>query len=114
AGSLSQVTQFYYMQSPTKLDRFEDYKTFPQRFRDTHLNEASAFVKDDWKVLKSLTLNLGVRWEYYGVLYDSQGMMPLPVGGASKIFGFSGNSFDCWMVPVVRGDRTFMLFVVKY
>ena len=27
AGSLGQVTQFYYMQSPTKLDEFEDFKT---------------------------------------------------------------------------------------
>jgi len=35
-GSLASVTQFYYMQSPTKLDTFEDYKTFPQRVRDTH------------------------------------------------------------------------------
>src|SRR5262249_5279538 len=39
AGSLGQVTEFFYMQSPTKLDQFEDFKTFPQRVRDTRLNE---------------------------------------------------------------------------
>jgi hypothetical protein len=113
AGSLSQVTQFYYMQSPTKLDSFEDYKTFPQRVRDTRLNEGSAFFKDDWKVRKSLTLNLGVRWEYYGVMYDNNGLMPLPAGGPSRIFGISGNSFADWMKPGVRAEPTVMQFVGK-
>ncbi|PYS52818.1 MAG: hypothetical protein DMG13_14935, partial [Acidobacteria bacterium] len=113
AGSLSSVTQFYYMQSPTKLDRFEDYKTFPQRVRDTHQNEASVFFKDDWKMLKSLTLNLGLRWDYYGVPYDGYGLMPLTIGGPSRIFGISGNSFADWMKPGVRGEPTAMEFVGK-
>jgi len=113
AGSLGSVTQFYYMQSPTKLDKFEDYKTFPQRVRDTHQNEASLFFKDDWKVLKSLTINAGVRWEYYGVPYDGYGLMPLTVGGPSRIFGISGNSFADWMKPGVRGEPTAIEFVGK-
>src|SRR5207249_3154006 len=49
SGSLSSITQAYYMQSPTKLDAFEDYRTFPSRIRDYHENEFSMFVKDDWK-----------------------------------------------------------------
>jgi hypothetical protein len=113
AGSLSSVTQFYYMQTPTKLNSFEDYKTFPQRVRDTHQNETSAFFKDDWKVAKSLTLNLGVRWDYYGVPYDGGGLMPLTVGGPWRIFGISGNSFADWMKPGVRGEQTAIEFVGK-
>jgi hypothetical protein len=113
AGSLSSVTQFYYMQTPGKLDAFEDYKTFPQRVRDTHQNELSMFVKDDWKVLKSLTLNLGVRWDYYGVPYDGNGLMPLTVGGPSRIFGVSGNSFADWMKPGIRAEPTAIEFVGK-
>jgi hypothetical protein len=113
AGSLSSVTQFYYMQSPTKLDSFEDYKTFPQRVRDTHQNEVSFFAKDDWKVRPSLTLNLGMRWEYYGVPYDGNGLMPLTVGGPWRIFGISGNSFEDWMKPGVRGEPTSIEFVGK-
>jgi hypothetical protein len=113
AGSLSSVTQFYYMQSPTKLEGFEDYKTFPQRVRDTHQNEASIFFKDDWKVRSSLTLNLGLRWDYYGIPYDGFGLMPLTVGGPARIFGVSGNSFADWMKPGIRAEATSIEFVGK-
>ena len=114
SGSLVNVTQLRYMQDPTKLSAFEDYTTFPQRIRDMHnQNEASAFVKDDWKVLKSLTLNLGVRWAYFGVPYESHGLMPLPVGGGSRIWGYSGNSWaDLWR-PGQRGELTTIEFVGK-
>ena len=113
AGSVSSVTQFYYMQDPTKLNSFEDYKTFPQRLRDTHQNEMSFFFKDDWKVQKNLTLNLGLRWDYYGVPYDRDGLMTLPVGGPAGIWGISGSGFADWFKPGVRGTPTAMQFIGK-
>ena len=114
AGSLNQVNQFYYLQDPTKLDKFEDYLTYPERIRDTVQNEGDIFVKDDWKLTKNLTLNLGLRWEYYGVPYEAHGLMPLPVGGADAIFGISGRSFDGWMKPGARADLTQIQFVGKH
>jgi len=113
SGSLAQVTQFYYMQDPKNLDRFDDYKTFPSRIRDTHRNEFSAFFKDDWKILPSLTLNLGVRWDWYGSIYDGFGMMPLPTKGPEAIFGVSGRSWDGFWNPGIRGEQTVFEYVGK-
>jgi hypothetical protein len=111
AGSVGGITQAYYMQDPKKLDAFEDYRTFPERIRDFHNNEFSAFFKDDWKVHRNLTLNLGMRWDYYGTPYEASGFMPLPVGGGFASLGYSGRSFDQWMSPGKRGDDTVFEYV---
>jgi outer membrane receptor protein involved in Fe transport len=38
-----------------------------------NLRNMNAFVQDDWKVNNKLTLNIGVRWEYNGILRDKYG-----------------------------------------
>jgi hypothetical protein len=113
AGSLGSINQFVYMQSPTKLDAFDDFKTFPQRVRETHRNDLSMFVKDDWKIRPSLTFNLGLRWDWYGSVYDGYGMMPLPTEGPNAIFGRSGRSYDTWFSPGERAADTLFEFVGK-
>jgi hypothetical protein len=113
SGSLNQITQFYYMQDPKNLTTFENYLTYPNRVRDTVQNEGDLFVKDDWKISKSLTLNLGLRWERYGVPYEANGLMVLPTDGPDAIFGVSGRSFDGWMKPGIRSALTVPQFVGK-
>lgn len=113
AGSVNQINQFYYVQNPKNLDTFENYLTFPDRIRNTVQNEGDLFFKDDWKITKALTINMGVRWERYGVPYESSGLMPLPTDGPNAIFGVSGRDFTGWMKPGIRAGLTVPQFVGK-
>ena len=111
SGSIDTLNQLYFMNDPKKLDQFVDMRTANKRGTDIHQNEWSAFVKDDWKIHRNLTLNLGLRYEYYGSPWDGRGMTPSPVGGGYAAFGYSGRSFEDWMKPGKRGDQTLFEFV---
>jgi Carboxypeptidase regulatory-like domain/TonB dependent receptor len=39
---------------------------FPVYYRGYRANEVALYGQDDWKILPRLTLNLGLRWEYFG------------------------------------------------
>lgn len=40
--------------------------------QDDRVNMFAAFFQDDYKVLPNLTLNLGLRWSYFGGMYSKQ------------------------------------------
>jgi Carboxypeptidase regulatory-like domain len=44
----------------------------PVYYRGYRANEVAAYVQDDWRVSPQLTLNLGVRWEYFGPPHNYQ------------------------------------------
>jgi hypothetical protein len=60
---------------------------------------------------KNLTLNLGLRYEWYGVPYSPFGLTAAAIGGGSAGFGISGRDFTGWMNPGARGDTTTFQFV---
>ncbi len=77
------------------------------RYQHLRAPEFSWFFKDDWKVTPSLTLNLGVRYEWYSVPQEVQGKGLTPTGGGNSIFGLSGNSFGAEFQPgVLNGALT--------
>jgi outer membrane receptor protein involved in Fe transport len=45
--------------------------TSPSFERNNRFNDGAVYFQDDWKVIPRLTLNLGLRWEYYGVQHNA-------------------------------------------
>lgn len=44
--------------------------TAPSFKRNNTFNDGAVYVQDNWKATQKLTLNLGMRWEYYGVQHN--------------------------------------------
>jgi hypothetical protein len=67
--------------------------------RDWRQHEYSGFFKDDWKVTRNLTVNLGIRYEYYSPPFEANGKSVIPVGGSAGAFGISGTSYAQAFAP---------------
>ncbi len=95
AGSVGNVVQAFNSPggpNPVFLPGEPNQRTWRQR-------EFSFFFKDDVKVTPNLTLNLGIRYEWYGVPFEANGKAVAPVGGAAGLFGLSGAGFDDLFQP---------------
>ena len=104
AGSVSNVT----MSNGFNVLSSDDLTFHPQaRIKDFHQNEWGVFFKDDWKFRNDLTINVGLRYDYYGVPYEQSGLNAVPVGGSAGLFGISGSSVaDLWQPGRMAGQPT--------
>ena len=95
AGSVGSLTQMFYSPGGSN----PQYLPFGQEQHTWDTKEWGTYFQDDIKVGRSLTINLGVRWEYYGVPYEAHGRMTTLVGGSQSIFGISGTTFASLFNP---------------
>jgi hypothetical protein len=88
SGSIDRIQQGFDLKTSTPPLKFVGYQDGVKlKSRHWRGNEITTFFKDEWKVSKSLTLNLGLKWEYYGVPYELNGLAGRPVGGLQGLCG---------------------------
>src|SRR6185295_12025597 len=67
------------------------------------------------KIRADLTLNIGLRYDFYGVPYEARGMNASPVGGSAGLFGVTGTSLaDMWQPGHFAGQPTQLELVGKH
>ena len=99
SGSINNAQQVYFLQNSKDLTKWENFKTVDRKIIDTRQNEFALFFKDDWKIRPSFTLNAGLRYEFYGIPFEGNGLATAPIGGGIALLGVSGRSFDRWLRP---------------
>jgi hypothetical protein len=83
-GRISSVTQTYY----SNLQQWQAPGT--PRVRNFLFHEYGFFAQDDWRVTRHLTVNLGLRWEFYPVPYDTNGQQGIIT--PSNVLNMAGQS----------------------
>lgn len=89
AGSVASIQEGFDVRNPTDT-AFRGYADgITLKLRDYHGNEFSGFLKDTWKILPALTLNLGIHYDWFGIPYEGKGLAGKPVGAEAGLCGIS-------------------------
>ena len=91
-------------QDVTTIDnRFKSKDPYGHQTRTQVSNEWSFFAKDDLKLTQGLTLNIGVRYDFIGSLYLTEGLTNTLVDEGLGLFGASrkpgADPFKTWLTP---------------
>jgi hypothetical protein len=100
AGSVDSYGHDYLVNDPSK--GFDTILDTPKQNLNYHQDDWAAFFKDDWNITQNLTINLGVRWDVYGVPYEAKGL-----NTTAKDFNFggiSGNGSLTQIIPVGKNS----------
>jgi hypothetical protein len=93
-----QATEFEKFSSFTQLLRGlaqEADTQFGITEKEFNANDLAWFIADDWKVTQSLTLNLGVRWDWYGWPIERNGFF----GNFDPTIADTENPLNGFLVP---------------
>jgi hypothetical protein len=71
-GRVSSVSQTFY----SNLQTFQPAGT--SRVRNQIFRDYAGFVQDDWKIARRLTINVGLRYELFGVPFEENGFQGRP------------------------------------
>jgi hypothetical protein len=95
SGSVASVLQAFNASggaNPVFLAGEGKQRTWKQR-------EFSLFFKDEFKVTPNFSLNLGLRYEFYGVPFEANGRTAGLVNGSAGLFGRTGSGFNDLFQP---------------
>ena len=84
---------------------YSDLETFnagKPRVRNFIFRDYGFYFQDDWRVNPNLTLNLGLRWEFYGVPYERDGLQGDIVQNQAGLVNTIGQISD---LTVKRSDH---------
>ena len=100
SGSVTSINQFFYVvldEENDNIPRWNNPADGEMSFRiDMNGRELAFFFKDDWRITPNLTLNLGGRWDYYGLPWVTDGRAGGIDDGLEGLYGVSRNLAN-WM-----------------